>query len=125
MKINLRSIVTISISLIDDLIIILVVIWVMSLFGIKAPWWFIAALVVALGGWSLLGYRALTKNPAQGFENMVGKTGLAMGPLKRNGTVRIGHELWQASAIENIEAGAEVFVVSQSGLKLTVSKNKS
>jgi membrane-bound ClpP family serine protease len=67
----------------------------------------------------------LTKNPALGFENMVGKTGLVVGPIQRKGTVRIGHELWQATARENIEKGAEIMVVSQIGLKLTVVKTKS
>lgn len=122
MKFNLMSIIKILISLIDDVIIVVLVIWIMSLFGVQAPWWFIGILVTVLGVWSWFGYRALIKNPAQGFENMVGKTGLAIGPLKRKGTIRIGHELWQATAMENIEAGAEVTVVGQIGLNLTVAK---
>ncbi len=122
MKINLRLILTTLISLVDDLIIVILVIWIISLFGIKVPWWLIGILAVVLGTWSLIGYRALVKNPNLGFENMVGKTGLVVEPIKRKGTVRIGHELWQATANENIDQGTEITVISQVGLKLTVVK---
>ena len=83
-------------------IIIALVILGMPLLGIKVPWWLIASLVLVLGAWGFMGYRATAKNPALGFENMVGKTGLAVEPLKRKGTMRIGHELWQATAIEDM-----------------------
>lgn len=109
-------------SLIDDIVIIVLAIWVMSLFGFKVPWLVIGILALVLGAWIFIGYRALAKNPTLGFENMVGKTGLAVEPIKRKGTVRIGHELWQAAALDNIEQGIEIMVVKQSGLKLTVVK---
>ncbi len=124
MKINLRYIFTVLISLVDDIIIIVLAVWIMSLFGIKTPWWIIGVAARVLVAWSFIGYWALAKNPSLGFENMVGKTGLAIESIKRNGTVRIGHELWQATAMENIEQGAEIRVVSQSGLKLTVVEQK-
>jgi membrane protein implicated in regulation of membrane protease activity len=125
MKINLRFIFNVLISLIDDIIIFTLIVWVMSLLGIKVYWWIIVILALILGTWGFIGYRTMVKNPALGFENMVGKTGLAIEPLKRKGTVRPGHEIWQATSLDDIEQGTEVIVVGQIGLKLTVAKKIS
>jgi membrane protein implicated in regulation of membrane protease activity len=120
MRINLRIILTVLMSLIDDIVIIVLAIYLMRIFGIRVPWWVIFLLVLVLLSWSSLGYWGLVKNPNLGFENMVGKTGLAVGPIRKDGTVRIGHELWYAVAREKIEQGSEIIVVGQSGLKLIV-----
>ena len=109
-------------SIIDDTIVIVVLVWVLSLLGIKTPWWLIGLLALVLLSWSLLVYRATLKNPTGGFENMVGQSGMAVENIHNKGTVRIGNELWQANSDELIEKGDKVEVTGQSGLKLTVVK---
>ena len=121
---NLMLLFTAIASIVDDVLIIILSIWVMSILGIGTPWWFIVILVLLLLTWSFIGYRALSKNPTLGFENMVGKSGLAVESLKTLGTVRIGHELWQARSDETIKQGVQVKVIAQSGLKLTVVKGQ-
>jgi membrane-bound ClpP family serine protease len=112
-------------SVIDDAFFIAVLIWVLSRLGIRIHWWEIGLLVFILLTWSVISYLALRKNPTMGFENVTGKIGLAVEEIKGKGTVRIGRELWQARSRETIQAGAQVKVVSQSGLNLTVVSQKS
>ena len=48
---------------------------------------------------------------------------LAISKISREGTIKIGRELWAAKADRNnIEKGEEVTVIGQAGLKLTVIK---
>jgi membrane-bound ClpP family serine protease len=123
-KINLRLIGAIILSLADEVIILAVVIIVLSKLGIDFPLWAIILVSLPFLFVTLIIYRSLRKNPQLGFENMVGLTGVAVETIWRKGTIRIKGELWSASARgEKIEAGEEVIVVEQIGLKLTVIKN--
>ena len=122
-RINFRLIATLLLSLIDDAIIIAIVIFILSQFGIQIPIWAIVILVIFIFAILALIYRSLRKNPQLGFDNMVGLSGIAIEPISRKGTVRIKGELWSATAQgEKIEAGAEILVVGQNGLQLTVIK---
>ena len=122
-RINIRLLLTIIISLIDDAIIILVLFFVLSQFEIEMPIWLIVTLVLIFSTITYVLYRALKKNPLLGFENMIGKSGLVISKIKREGTIKIGRELWAARAEQgNIEKGEEVMVIGQIGLKLTVTK---
>jgi membrane-bound ClpP family serine protease len=57
---------------------------------------------------------------------MIGRSWFVVEPIARKGTVRINGELWFAMANgENIEVGAEIIVVEQTGLKLTVIKKSN
>jgi membrane-bound ClpP family serine protease len=112
-------------SIIDDALFIVVLIWVLAHLGIRIPWWEIGLLVLVLLTWSVISYRALLKNPTMGFENVTGKLGIVVEEIKGKGTVRIGHELWQARSRKTIPSGAQIKVVSQSGLNLTVESPKS
>ena len=120
-KINLRLLLTIIISLADDAIIILILFFILSWFGIEMPIWLIIILAIVFSIITYVLYRTLKKNPLLGFENMVGKNGIAVNKITRDGTIKIGRELWAAKASqENIEVGEEVTVIAQTGLKLTV-----
>ena len=122
-RINIRLIFTIIVSLIEEAIILFIVIFVLSQFGIQVPLWLIITLALIFSVIAFIPYCALRKNPLLGFENMIGKSGLTVSPIARKGTVRIGRELWHAETDgENIEAGVEIIVVGQTGLKLTVVK---
>jgi len=120
-KINLRLLLTIIISLADDAIIILILFFILSWFGIEMPIWLIIILAIVFSIITYVLYRTLKKNPLLGFENMVGKSGIAINKITRDGIIKIGRELWAAKASqENIEEGEEVTVIAQTGLKLTV-----
>jgi membrane-bound ClpP family serine protease len=125
-RIKARPIISILLSIADEAIILTVAMVVLSQFGIHVPWWAIAIVVLIFLAYNFFAYRALRKNPQLGFENMIGKTGFAEGSVSRNGTVRIGHELWSAlTKGEKIESGSEIVVVEQSGLKLVVARKPS
>ena len=122
-KINIKLIITIVISLADEAIILAIILLVMWQLGIEMPVWFIITLSLIFSAITFIIYRALRKNPQLGFENMIGQSGFAVSPIARKGTVKIRGELWHAvTNSKNIEAGAEIIVVEQTGLKLTVIK---
>ncbi len=122
-RINIRLLLTIIVSLVDEVIIIFVLFFVLSRFGIEMPIWLIITLVLIFSAITYVIYRALKKNPLLGFDNMIGKSGLAISKITREGTIKIGRELWAAKAEQdNIEKGEEVTVIGQTGLKLTVIK---
>jgi len=122
-RINIRLLLPIIISLVDEAIIILVLFFVLSRFGIEMPLWLIITLVLIFSIITFVVYRALKKNPLLGFDNMIGKSGMTVSQIARKGTVKIGWELWAAEVDgDNIEAGEEVTVIGQTGLKLTVIK---
>ena len=122
-SLNIRLLLTIVISFIDGAIIILVLFFVLSQFGIEMPIWLIVTLVFIFSAITYVLYRALKNNPLLGFENMIGKSGLVISKIKLEGTIKIGRELWAARADQgDIEKGEEVTVIGQTGLKLTVIK---
>ena len=87
------------------------------------PLWLIITLVLALSALTYVVYCALSKKPLLGFESMIGKSGLTVSPITRKGTIRIGNELWSSETnYEYIEAGVEVIVTGQTGLKLNIRK---
>ena len=53
---------------------------------------------------------------------MIGKSGIATARIGRKGTVKINGERWFAMTTgkNKIEAGTEITVIDQSGLKLVV-----
>jgi membrane-bound ClpP family serine protease len=122
-RINIKLILIIILSLADEAVILTIILLVLWQLGIEMPVWFIITLTLLFSAITLIVYRALRKNPQLGFENMVGQSGLAVSPIARKGTVKIRGELWHAvTNSKNIEAGAEIIVVEQTGLKLTVIK---
>jgi len=71
-----------------------------------------------------LGSRALRKKPLAGFTDMVGSNGTVIEPLVPRGTIKIGGELWEAESTDReIDAGEEVTVTGQQGLRLMVRKS--
>ena len=122
-RINIRLLLTIIISLVDEAIIIFILFFMLSRFGIEMPVWLIITLVLIFSTITYVVYRALKKNPLLGFESMIGKSGTTVSQIARKGTVKIGRELWAAQVDgDNIEVGEEVTVIGQTGLKLTVIK---
>jgi len=67
--------------------------------------------------------RTLQKQPLVGLPSLVGARGKAIGKLAPDGMVKVKGELWGAiSTGGNIEAGEDIVVISEDGLKLLVRR---
>jgi membrane-bound ClpP family serine protease len=126
---NLRLILAILSSLLEEVALVAVVLWGLPKLGINIPLAGLITLVLALAAYDVityrLGSRALKKKPVAGLTDMVGSRGKVVSPLDPEGLVRIKGELWQCRAVDRrIDAGEEVFVVAQDGLKLMVRTEK-
>jgi membrane protein implicated in regulation of membrane protease activity len=121
-KFNLRLLLMIVISMLDEAVIVVVILVVLSLLGIHLPLWLILLISLAFLLLTFAIYRLLKRSPQLGFENVIGLEGRAVDTFERTGTVRIKGALWSVeSDCEKIEAGAEIKVIGQTGLKLKVT----
>jgi len=114
----------ITTSLLDELALVAVVLWLLPRFGIDIPLWGLALLMIALGEYSYiiykLGKKALDKKPIVSPD--IGNRGKTTTPLTPRGYVRLGTEMWKASSIDSsIDAGEEVVVVGMQGMTLLVA----
>lgn len=122
---NVRLIIAILTSLIDEIIILAIILWVLPRFNINLPWWGLALVIIAFLVYAvttfILGSRILRKKPVAGFTDMIGLTGRVASRLAPNGFIRVEGELWEAKAERGtINVGEEVTVVGQKGFKLIV-----
>jgi len=111
-------------SLLEELVLVAVVLWLLPRFGIDIPLWGLALLMIALGEYSYiiykLGKKALDKKPTVSPD--IGNRGKATTPLTPTGYVRLGTEMWKASSTDSsIDAGEEVVVVGMQGMTLLVA----
>jgi membrane-bound ClpP family serine protease len=123
--VNVRLLVAIVTSLLDEVAILLLVLWVLPKMGVKIPWWGIVIFVVGFIAYAVLTYligsRALRLKPMAGFTDMTGTEGKAMNQLEPEGWVKIEGELWEARSEGGpIAEGAKIRVTGQKGLKLRV-----
>jgi membrane-bound ClpP family serine protease len=124
-----RLIVAIITTLIEEAALAALVLWGLPALGINLHVGVLIALMAALAAYAittyLMGTRALKKKPVVGLPDMVGARGKAVSALAPDGTVRIKGELWESKAEgRKINAGADVTVVGQDGLKLIVRRAK-
>jgi membrane protein implicated in regulation of membrane protease activity len=124
---NTRLIIAIVTSLIDEVIIIAVVLWVLPMFDIHLPVWGLVLLIIAFMIYAVMsfkiGSRILKKKPLPGMTSMVGIEGRVTTSLVPRGFVKIESELWKARAESgSIISGTIVTVISQDGLELVVRK---
>lgn len=64
------------------------------------------------------------QRPKEESESLIGMVGRVVAPIKPVGTVHVAGELWTARSKESLEKDAEVIVIAQQGLELTVEKAK-
>jgi membrane-bound ClpP family serine protease len=108
-----------------EAIIVAIILWGLPRLGIHIPLYGLILISVAFLVYAVLSYnigsRTLRKKPLPGFTTMVGVEGQVVSQLAPEGLVKIEGELWNARS-ENgpIDAGTDVIVVSQSGLKVVV-----
>jgi membrane-bound ClpP family serine protease len=124
-----RLILAILSTLLEEAAVVAVVLWGLPKLGIRIPLAGLIALMAALAAYAVITYRmgsrALRRKTVAGLTDMVGSKGKVVTPLDLEGLVRIKGELWESKSVdERIDAGEEVIVVKQDGLKLIVRRNK-
>ena len=123
-----RLILAIISTMLEEAALVVIVLWGLPQLGIHIPLAGLIALMVAWGAFSVftyrIGSRALGRKPVTGLPAMIGSRGKVVSPLAPKGVVKIKSELWEAkSAGRRINAGEEVTVVEQDGLRLVVRKS--
>jgi membrane-bound ClpP family serine protease len=125
-----RLIFAIISTILEEAAIAFIVLFGLPGIGVKIPLPAVIAIMLAWLGWAVftyrMGSRALRQKPFISLMDMVGSKGTAVGTLTPEGLVKIQGELWVAkSASGRIEAGQELVVVAQDGLKLVVRAGDS
>lgn len=128
-RLNIRLIVAIITSLLDEAAIIALALWGLAAVGVYTPLWAVVLLVSAFAAFAIFSYRvgsvALAKPPLLGQATMIGMTGRVVVALAPEGMVRVQGEWWQAITEEDsIRPGEEVTVVGQERLMLTVIRRR-
>lgn len=116
----------IAMGLLKGAVLLLIIIWLLPLWGINIPMWGIILIVVAFLIYEIvtfrLGRRALERKPAIWSEAIVGRCGKATTPLTPDGYVKVNGELWHAlSSDTNINEGDDIVVVELDRLTLRVA----
>ena len=123
-----RLIVAILSNLLEEAALAVIVLWGLPQFGYYLP---LPGLITLMVLWLAVsvfiyraGSRALRLKPAFDLPLMIGSKGKVVSPLVPDGLVRIKGELWMARARgKQIEAGAEIIIIDQDGLKLVVRRS--
>ncbi|MDV2988864.1 MAG: NfeD family protein [Dehalogenimonas sp.] len=122
-KFNFRLFALVLASLVDEAILFIIVLWLLPLVGIELPVWVIILLAAVFLGIGIAIYFLLSGKPTLGFESQIGMRGITETRIARQGTVRIGNELWSAATTgEAIEKDTPVVVINQKALILIVSR---
>jgi len=116
-------------TLLEEAALVALVLWGLPQLGIHIPLAGLIAMMVAWGAYAIITYRmgsrALRRKPVIDLLPMIGSRGKVVSPLDPEGLIRIKGELWVAkSAGGRINAGEEVAVAGQEGLKLVVRREK-
>jgi len=127
-KMSARLILAIVSTLLEEAALVVIVLWGLPQIGIHIPLAGLIAMMVAWGVFSVftyrIGSRALRRKPVTGLPAMIGSRGKVVSPLAPKGVIRIKNELWEAKSVgRKINAGEEVMVVGQEGLRLVVRKS--
>jgi membrane-bound ClpP family serine protease len=122
-----RTLLTVFLVLGDEIIIVLIVLFILWNLGVDLPLWALIPLVVGLGAFSVMLYKlvdpVLNKKQITGREGMIGREGKVVTPLAPEGVIKVRGELWKASSTEaSISTDEEVIVVRLEGLKLLVRR---
>ena len=122
-----RLILAVVSTLLEEVALVVIVIWGLPQLGIHIPLPGLITMMVAWGVASVIifrtGSRALRKKPVLGLPEMIDSKAKAVSLLDPNGMVKIKGELWEAVSISGrIDTGEEVIVVGQDALKLVVRK---
>ena len=122
-----RLILAIVSTVLEEVAIVVIWRWLLPEFGIELP---LAVLIAVMVAWAVFGTalfvfttRTLKKQAVVGLPTMIGSKGKVASSLAPEGLVRIKGELWGATSAEgNVDAGEQVEVVGEDGLKLVVRR---
>ena len=122
---NGRLIIAVVSTMLDELLVIVLLVWGLPKLGIKLP---VAVLVLIGVLWTcfavlmyVAGSKILRRKPISGLTDMVGFKGVVATALVPQGLVKIKGELWTARSVTgNIEQGSHIEVDGQEGLTLIV-----
>lgn len=123
-----RLIMAIVSTLLEEIALVVILLWTLPEINIRIP---LPAIIVLMVAWAALsvviyqiGSRALKMKALISLPDMVGCRGKVVSPLTPEGLVRIKSELWIAKSTGGeMETGEKVIVVEQSGLKLVVQNS--
>jgi len=107
-------------------VLLLIILWLLPLWGVNIPVWGIILIVATFLTYEIitfrLGRRALERKPVIWSEAIVGRCGKATTPLTPDGYVRVDGELWHAFSNDtNINEGEDIVVVELDRLTLRVA----
>jgi membrane-bound ClpP family serine protease len=122
-----RLIIAIITTVLEEAAIAVVVLWLLPKVDVHLPIFVLIIIMLAWAAFAVftyrMGSRALRKKPVAGLSDMVGSRGEVVSPLDPEGVIKIRGERWVAkSARGRLNAGEEVTVVGQEGLRLIVRK---
>jgi len=112
-------------TLLEEFVLVVVVLWVLPIYGIHLSWWWLAVLVVTVLLISYLAYRigrgTFFVKRKVALEALVGSEGKVVKPLSPVGYVKVRGELWKASSSGGeLSVGDDVVVVGADRLMLIV-----
>ena len=126
MKIRGYTIYAVITTVLQEVALFVVVLWVLPEFGISIPTLGLVLMMVILGVYActayVLGIRALRKKPL--ITPGVGGKGKTVTSLTPVGYVRVRGELWRASSDSNVDAGEEVDIVGIEDMTLLVTPSR-
>ncbi|MBA7614510.1 hypothetical protein ES703_21775 [subsurface metagenome] len=123
-----RLILAIISNSMEEVAIVVIVLWGLPKLNIHIPIWGLILMMVAWAAYSIfsfrLGTRALKSKQVVGLPDMIGCRGVVVSPLAPEGLVKVKGELWVAkSAGGEMKKGGGVIVVGQERLKLVVHES--
>jgi membrane protein implicated in regulation of membrane protease activity len=114
-------------TIIEELAIAALLLWILPAFGVKVPLWVVAAVLACFAVYSYIMYRVghpmVLYGGVTGPDAIVGSTGTVDTIMQNEVYVRVQGELWKASCPgSELKAADEVVVTDIDGLSLTVRK---
>ena len=111
-------------SLVEEVALAAVVLWVLPRLGINIPLWGLILMMLALGACEYISYRigkkTLDKKPIVWPD--IGSRGITTTQLASRGYVKVDSELWKAASTSaDMDEGKEVVVIGVEGLTLLVA----
>jgi membrane-bound ClpP family serine protease len=92
------------------------------------PWLALVVSALVVGFLWLAAHKSLEafdKPPVQDLGRLIGKVGIAVTDIRREGSVYVGGENWTAQSDQLIPAGTRIRVLSRNGLVLSVTSETS
>jgi membrane-bound ClpP family serine protease len=116
---------SVTMFLVEELILAFILSWFLPSFDINIPLWLVLILMEAWAAYSYLTSnlvtRVINKQVSVGREALIGVKGTTTTPLCPDGYARVGAELWRARSMSgDIDPGEEVLIVRVDRLTLLV-----